>query len=225
MNAISWTYVILAEFVNARSGLGYLIQLAGTHLKTDEIFSGIMVIGVIGLLTDAMHPRASTTLFSAGGRRTVMSDEKPADDCRSSTQRPARHLPLAQAATTSRRCAASTSRSPTSRASARSSSSSARRAAASRPSSRRWRACCRPPSGEVLVDGEPVDGRRPRSRHGVPDLHLVRLADGAGRTSSTASSCRASPKAKRAALARSVHRGGRPEGRGERSIRRRSRAA
>jgi len=53
MNAISWTYVILAEIVNARSGLGYMIQLAGSHLKTDEIFSGIMVIGVIGIATDA----------------------------------------------------------------------------------------------------------------------------------------------------------------------------
>src|SRR5687767_12850034 len=53
MNAISWTYVILAEIVNARSGLGYMIQLAGSHLKTDEIFSGILVIGVIGLTTDA----------------------------------------------------------------------------------------------------------------------------------------------------------------------------
>ena len=52
MNAISWTYVILAEIVNARSGLGYMIQLAGSHLKTDEIFSGIIVIGIIGLTTD-----------------------------------------------------------------------------------------------------------------------------------------------------------------------------
>ena len=49
MNAISWTYVILAEFVNARQGLGYMIQLAGSHLKTAQVFSGIIVIGVIGL--------------------------------------------------------------------------------------------------------------------------------------------------------------------------------
>jgi NitT/TauT family transport system permease protein len=53
MNAISWTYVILAEFVNARTGLGYMIQLAGSHLKTAQVFSGILVIGFIGLLTDA----------------------------------------------------------------------------------------------------------------------------------------------------------------------------
>ena len=63
MNAISWTYVILAEIVNARSGLGYMIQLAGAHLKTDEIFSGILVIGVIGILTDALIRFANGVLF------------------------------------------------------------------------------------------------------------------------------------------------------------------
>jgi NitT/TauT family transport system permease protein len=52
MNAISWTYVILAEFVNARQGLGYMIQLAGSHLHTAQVFSGILVIGFIGLFTD-----------------------------------------------------------------------------------------------------------------------------------------------------------------------------
>ena len=63
MNAISWTYVILAEIVNARSGLGYMIQLAGAHLKTDEIFSGILVIGVIGLVTDAAIRFVNGLLF------------------------------------------------------------------------------------------------------------------------------------------------------------------
>jgi NitT/TauT family transport system permease protein len=63
MNAISWTYVILAEIVNARSGLGYMIQLAGSHLKTDEIFSGILVIGVIGIATDAGIRGVNAVLF------------------------------------------------------------------------------------------------------------------------------------------------------------------
>ena len=63
MNAISWTYVILAEIVNANKGLGYMIQLAGAHLKTDEIFSGILIIGVIGLLTDALIRGLNSLLF------------------------------------------------------------------------------------------------------------------------------------------------------------------
>jgi NitT/TauT family transport system permease protein len=63
MNAISWTYVILAEFVNARSGLGYLIQLSGNHLRTAQVFSGIMIIGIIGLTTDAMIRILNRWLF------------------------------------------------------------------------------------------------------------------------------------------------------------------
>lgn len=63
MNAISWTYVILAEFVNARRGLGNLIQLAGNHLKTAEVFSGILVIGIIGLVTDALIRLVNSLLF------------------------------------------------------------------------------------------------------------------------------------------------------------------
>ena len=63
MNAISWTYVILAEFVNARTGLGYMIQLAGSHLKTAQVFSGIIVIGVIGLATDAFIRGLNRALF------------------------------------------------------------------------------------------------------------------------------------------------------------------
>jgi len=33
MNAISWTYVILAEQVNPEHGLGYMFELARTHQK------------------------------------------------------------------------------------------------------------------------------------------------------------------------------------------------
>lgn len=54
MNAISWTYVILAEFVNTTRGLGYLIKLAGDRLKTAEMFAGVIIIGIIGLGTDAL---------------------------------------------------------------------------------------------------------------------------------------------------------------------------
>jgi NitT/TauT family transport system permease protein len=63
MNAISWTYVILAEFVNARQGLGYMIQLAGNHLHTAQVFSGILVIGFIGLGTDWIIRGLNRLLF------------------------------------------------------------------------------------------------------------------------------------------------------------------
>ena len=63
MNAISWTYVILAEIVNARQGVGALIQLASEHLHTDDVFAGIFVIGVIGLVTDVMIRSLNAILF------------------------------------------------------------------------------------------------------------------------------------------------------------------
>ena len=63
MNAISWTYVVLAEFVNAPSGIGYRIQLAGNHTHTVEVFVGIAVIGLIGLVTDAIIRALNNALF------------------------------------------------------------------------------------------------------------------------------------------------------------------
>jgi NitT/TauT family transport system permease protein len=63
MNAISWTYVILAEFVNTTRGLGYLIKLAGDRLKTSEMFAGVIIIGVIGLCTDALIRAIGQLLF------------------------------------------------------------------------------------------------------------------------------------------------------------------
>lgn len=63
MNAIAWTYVILAEFVNTTRGLGYLIKLAGDRLKTAEMFAGVIIIGIIGLGTDALLRGLSRVLF------------------------------------------------------------------------------------------------------------------------------------------------------------------
>lgn len=52
MNAIAWTYVILAEMVNSREGIGYTMRLAETHHKPAWAFAGLFVIAVIGLATD-----------------------------------------------------------------------------------------------------------------------------------------------------------------------------
>src|SRR6185369_5513507 len=44
MNAIAWTYVILAEAVNPEHGLGYMVELARTHQKASWSFAGLLVI-------------------------------------------------------------------------------------------------------------------------------------------------------------------------------------
>jgi NitT/TauT family transport system permease protein len=63
MNAISWTYVILAEAVNPERGLGYMVELARTHQKASWSFAGLLVIGGIGLLTDFVIKTVSAMLF------------------------------------------------------------------------------------------------------------------------------------------------------------------
>jgi NitT/TauT family transport system permease protein len=63
MNAISWTYVILAEAVNPEYGLGYMVELARTHQKPSWSFAGLLVIGGIGLATDGIIRAISAMLF------------------------------------------------------------------------------------------------------------------------------------------------------------------
>ncbi|MFZ5443969.1 MAG: ABC transporter permease [Myxococcota bacterium] len=64
MNAIAWTYIILAEIVNAQSGIGYILQLASQHLKPEWSFAGILVVGIIGILTDVVIRTINRLLFA-----------------------------------------------------------------------------------------------------------------------------------------------------------------
>jgi NitT/TauT family transport system permease protein len=48
----AWTYLVVAELVAANSGLGFAILKAQRFLQTDKIFAGILLIGLVGLLTD-----------------------------------------------------------------------------------------------------------------------------------------------------------------------------
>lgn len=48
----AWTYLVVAELVASNSGLGYAILRAQRYMHTDKIFAGILLIGLIGLLTD-----------------------------------------------------------------------------------------------------------------------------------------------------------------------------
>jgi NitT/TauT family transport system permease protein len=48
----AWTYLVVAELVAVNSGLGYQIMKAQRFLNTSEIFVGILVIGLLGLICD-----------------------------------------------------------------------------------------------------------------------------------------------------------------------------
>ena len=66
----AWTYLVVAELVAANSGLGYSILKAQRFLKTDTIFGGIILIGLIGLLMDQafrwLHRRSFPWLHAQG---------------------------------------------------------------------------------------------------------------------------------------------------------------
>jgi NitT/TauT family transport system permease protein len=52
--AAAWQLVIVSELIAATEGLGRRISVAGRFLKTDEIFVGLIVIGLIGLAFDLL---------------------------------------------------------------------------------------------------------------------------------------------------------------------------
>ncbi|MGF0538918.1 ABC transporter permease [Agrobacterium sp. ES01] len=50
----AWTYLVVAELVAARSGLGYISLKAMRGFQVDVIFMAIATIGILGLLTDQL---------------------------------------------------------------------------------------------------------------------------------------------------------------------------
>ncbi|MDX2096314.1 MAG: ABC transporter permease [Leptolyngbyaceae cyanobacterium bins.59] len=52
--AASWNLVVVSELVAATEGLGRRISVAQRFLKTDEIFAGLIMIGLIGLGIDLL---------------------------------------------------------------------------------------------------------------------------------------------------------------------------
>jgi len=59
----AWTYLVVAELVAANVGLGYRIMRAQRFLQTDSIILGILVIGLLGLVTDYAFKLSYRLLF------------------------------------------------------------------------------------------------------------------------------------------------------------------
>jgi NitT/TauT family transport system permease protein len=59
----AWTYVIVAELIGASSGIGHMITDSQALLATDQIIFGIIVIGLIGLVTDFAFKAFNRKLF------------------------------------------------------------------------------------------------------------------------------------------------------------------
>jgi NitT/TauT family transport system permease protein len=59
----AWTYVIVAELIGASSGIGHMITDSQALLDTGQIIFGIVVIGLIGLVSDYGFKRLNQRLF------------------------------------------------------------------------------------------------------------------------------------------------------------------
>jgi NitT/TauT family transport system permease protein len=59
----AWTYVIVAELIGSSSGIGYMIINSQSRLQTGQIIFGIIVIGLIGLVSDTAFKALNRKLF------------------------------------------------------------------------------------------------------------------------------------------------------------------
>lgn len=59
----AWTYVIVAELIGSSSGIGHMIIESQALLATGQIIFGIIVIGVIGLISDFLFKAMNQKLF------------------------------------------------------------------------------------------------------------------------------------------------------------------
>ena len=59
----AWTYVIVAELIGSSAGIGHMIVDSQALLNTGQIIFGIIVIGLIGLISDFLFKAANRWLF------------------------------------------------------------------------------------------------------------------------------------------------------------------
>jgi NitT/TauT family transport system permease protein len=59
----AWTYLVVAELIAVNSGLGYAIMKAQRFLNTEQIFVGIIVIGLLGLISDRIFAFLNRRLY------------------------------------------------------------------------------------------------------------------------------------------------------------------
>ncbi|MFX0132750.1 MAG: ABC transporter permease [Candidatus Hodarchaeota archaeon] len=59
----AWTYLVVAEIVGASTGIGYFIIKAQRYLMIPQIFSAMLLIGIIGMGTDILLAKLNRKMF------------------------------------------------------------------------------------------------------------------------------------------------------------------
>ena len=59
----AWTYLIVAELIGTSSGITWFITQQARYKNFDKVFAAIIIIGIIGLLTDMLLAKIGKRLF------------------------------------------------------------------------------------------------------------------------------------------------------------------
>lgn len=59
----AWTYLIVAEYIGASSGITYFINQQAKYRIYDTVFAAIIIIGIIGFTTDRILDRIGRQIF------------------------------------------------------------------------------------------------------------------------------------------------------------------
>ena len=59
----AWSYLVLAELVAGSRGVGYFIVQSQRYLETNNVFAGILFIGILGVITDLLFRVTAAKLF------------------------------------------------------------------------------------------------------------------------------------------------------------------
>jgi NitT/TauT family transport system permease protein len=65
----AWTYLIVAELIGTSSGITWFITQQARYRNFDNVFAAIMMIGIIGLVTDIVLARLGKRLFPWDGNK------------------------------------------------------------------------------------------------------------------------------------------------------------
>ncbi len=64
MMGAAWTFIVLVEIIAARSGLGHVIIQSQRFLQTANVIAVIIIIGILGLITDYLFKLGYKKFFS-----------------------------------------------------------------------------------------------------------------------------------------------------------------
>ena len=115
----AWTWLVLAELSGASSGLGFRINEAQRFFETDTVIGYLLVLGLLGLVTDQGMKALVARASSAGRGRAVTASKLAHRGPRASSSRRAADRSSRSTAPTSRSPRTSSSRSSAPRAAAR----------------------------------------------------------------------------------------------------------